>query len=102
MPERPYTQYNEYILKQYPTLTAMQEMYKQGKLNATQSLFMADHKPEIEFYDREKDPHEVNNLAKAPEHQKRIGDFGKRLDTWVKDMGDQGAFPEKEEAKVLA
>jgi N-sulfoglucosamine sulfohydrolase len=102
MPERPYTQYNEYILKQYPTLTAMTEMHKQGKLNATQSLFMADRKPEIEFYDRDNDPHEVNNLAKAPEHQKRIAGLSKRLDAWIRQMDDKGAIPEKPEAQVLA
>ncbi|MBI3680491.1 MAG: sulfatase [Acidobacteria bacterium] len=99
MPERPYTQYNEYIETQYPTLGILKKLDAEGKLNAVQSLFMAPRKPEIEFYDLEKDPHEVNNLARSPGHQKLVAGFGRKLDAWLERMQDQGAVPEKPEAR---
>jgi uncharacterized sulfatase len=101
MPERPYTQHNDYIKQQYPTLTVMQKLYAEGKLNPVQSLFMAPLKPEIEFYDTQADPHEVNNLAHAPEQQLRIQSFQKKLDGWLNMFKDYGADPEPESAQTL-
>ncbi|MCC6490751.1 MAG: sulfatase [Candidatus Hydrogenedentes bacterium] len=101
MPDRPYTQYNEYILKSYPTLTVMKQLHEQGKLNATQQLFMAPRKPDVELYDLQSDPHEVNNLAARPEHRKRVADMDRRLQAWLKQMDDKGAIPEKPEAAKL-
>lgn len=101
MPERPYTQYNEYILRSYPTLTVMKDLHAKGKLNATQELFMADRKPDVELYDWQADPHEVNNLAAKPEHKKLVADMDRRLQTWLKEMDDKGAIPEKPEAQEL-
>ena len=97
MPERPYTQYNEYITTQYPTQRVMKELHAQGKLNAVQSLFMAPQKPQVEFYDLHTDPHEVNNLAGSTQHKKLVDDFGQRLDHWLKDVNDLGAIPESKE-----
>ena len=68
MPERPYTQFNNYIETQYPTLNVMKKLHAEGKLNTTQQLFMAPRKPDVEFYDVVADPHEVNNLATKSEH----------------------------------
>ncbi|MFN7933526.1 MAG: sulfatase [Bryobacteraceae bacterium] len=101
MPERPYTQYNEYILKSYPTLTVMKQLHEQGKLNATQQLFMVPRKPDTELYDLQNDPHEVNNLAAKPEHRKRAADMDRRLQAWLKEMDDKGAIAEKPEAQQL-
>ncbi len=94
MPERPYTQYNEYILKQYPTLTVMKELHAKGKLDSVQSLFMAERKPPVEFYDTQADPHEVNNLANSPEHAAMVRRFASLLDRWIEETADQGAKPE--------
>ena len=91
MPERPYTQFNEYIKNSYPTLGVMKEQHAAGKLNAAQDLFMAVRKPEIEFYDTAKDPFEIHNLAAHPSQKKLVAQFGKRLDEWVTAMHDQGA-----------
>ena len=101
MPERPYTQYNEYIQQQYPTLAAMKELYAQGKLNAVQSLFMAARKPDVEFYDVQADPHEVRNLASDPAQRQRVAEFAGRLDRWMKETGDRGGEPESAEASVI-
>jgi arylsulfatase A-like enzyme len=97
MPERPYTQFNDYIQKQYPTLGVLKELHAAGKLNATQELFMAPRKPEVEFYDTNNDPFEVKNLASSPAHRKLVAEFGRRLDQWVAEMKDKGAIPEPKE-----
>ena len=106
MPERPYTQFNEYIKNSYPTLGVLKELRAAGKLNATQELFMAARKPEVEFYDTAKDPFEIHNLAADPSEKKRVAQFGKRLDDWVAAMHDKGAaleplsVLEKEESRL--
>ena len=97
LPDRPYTQYNEYIQKQYPTLGVLQELHSKGKLNATQALWMAARKPPVEFYDTQSDPHEVRNLAESPAHKKLVAEFAKRLDDWIRDTRDQGAILETPE-----
>lgn len=93
MPDRPYTQHNDYITKQYPTQGVMKELHAQGKLNATQALFMADRKPEVEFYDVKADPHEVRNLAKDPKHSKLVAQYAARLDKWMAETKDRGGEP---------
>jgi arylsulfatase A-like enzyme len=101
MPDRPYTQHNEYIETSYPTLGVMKELHAAGKLNATQSLFMASRKPEEELYDLRKDPHEVNNLARTAAFQGEKQQLAAHLDRWLEAANDQGRFPEKPEAAVL-
>ena len=101
MPERPYTQYNQYIETSYPTLGAMKELHQKGKLNAAQSLFMAARKPDVELYDLEKDPHEIQNLASSPAHRKVVKDLGGRLDAWLKEIDDKGAMAENAAAREL-
>ncbi|HEY3442344.1 MAG TPA: sulfatase [Paludibaculum sp.] len=101
MPERPYTQFNEYIEQQYPTLAAMKELHTQGRLNAVQSLFMAARKPEVEFYDLQTDPHEVRNLAADPRQRQRVAGYAARLDLWMKETGDRGGEPEPAAASVI-
>ncbi len=100
MPERPYTQWNEYIDKQYPTQRVMKELHAQGKLNATQSLFMQPAKPPVEFYDLQADPHEVNNVANSPKHQALVRRYGQILDRWIDETRDLGGLPETEAARA--
>jgi len=100
MPERPYTQYNEYIEKSYPTLGVLKELHAQGKLNAVQSLFMQPRKPPVEFYDLAADPHEVNNLAASPKHQSLVRRYAGVLDKWLKETRDLGGIPDTEAARA--
>ena len=100
MPERPYTQWNEYIEKQYPTLGVILEQHKAGKLNAIQSLWTAPSKPQVEFYDTHADPYEVNNLANSPAHRNLITEFGRRLDVWLRETDDKGSVSESRETVV--
>jgi arylsulfatase A-like enzyme len=98
MPERPYTQYNEYIQRQYPTLAVMKRLYQEGKLNETQSLFMQPRKPQIEFYDLQADPFEVNNLAGSAQYRKEEERLARMLDEWIVETKDQGRTPESRAA----
>jgi arylsulfatase A-like enzyme len=97
MPERPYTQWNQYIENSYPTLRILQELHAAGKLNAVQAQFMAPRRPSVEFYDLQTDPHEVRNLAQAPAHQERVARMGRLLDDWIRETRDQGETPEPKE-----
>jgi len=95
MPERPYTQYNEYIERQYPTLGVMKELHAQGKLNFVQQLFLQPRKPEWELYDTQADPHEVNNLADDPSLRPVRDRLASRLNAWIEESGDMGRIPEQ-------
>jgi arylsulfatase A-like enzyme len=101
MPDRPYTQSNDYIERQYPTLGVMKQHHREGRLNAVQQLFMAPRKPAVEFYDTLSDRFEVRNLAGEPPHQKRIEMFARRLDDWMASTKDLGGEPEPESARAL-
>jgi hypothetical protein len=90
MPERPYTQYNQYIETQYPTLGVMKELHAKGELNAVQQLFMQPRKPDFELYDTVADPFEVKNLAANPEHKARLAAMSARIDNWIVETGDLG------------
>lgn len=85
MPDRPYTQHNDYIQRSYPTLGTMQQLWADGKLHGTEALFIQPRKPPVELYDVRADPHEVRNLAESPEHRAEIQKLNRMLDDWLKD-----------------
>ena len=94
LPGIPYMQPNPYKEKEYPTWNLVKELHRQGKLNATQDLFAADHKPVEELYDLASDPHEVKNLASDRSHQDRLLSMRKTLDDWLSETGDKGEIME--------
>jgi uncharacterized sulfatase len=93
-PDRPYTQFNAYKKLQYPVLTVMQVLHKEGKLTADQEKFMAASRPREEFYDLQQDPHELHNLADDPKHKRAVQTHRRKLDEWIKATGDRGETPE--------
>lgn len=93
-PERSYAQFNEYIKNSYPTLTVLQTLAKEGKLNELQARWVAPTRPEFELYDHQADPHEVHNLAADPAHKKAFERLKNRLDQWIAETNDQGRTPE--------
>lgn len=93
-PDRPYTQFNGYKKLQYPVLTLMQVLHKQGKLTPEQARFMAPTRPKEELYDLEQDPFEVHNLADDSEHKRVLKEHRAKLDEWIKATNDQGEKPE--------
>ncbi len=98
MPEKPYTQFNQYITTSYPTQNAMKELHAAGKLNPVQAQWMAPRKQEVELYDHQADPHEVRNLAGDPRHRAALTRLGGLLDRWIEETGDRGRTPESREA----
>jgi N-sulfoglucosamine sulfohydrolase len=92
MPERPYTQYNEYKQRAYPALAEMKRLHNEGKLTPAQMLFMAPEKPIEELYDLETDPHEIHNLADSKKHEKIKKRLSGKLSKWMKECDDR---PEK-------
>ncbi len=105
-PKRPYTQFNAYKYRQYPVLTLMQVLHKQGKLTDAQARFMAPNRPTEELYDLKHDPYELDNLCQKPEAQSILKELRGALDKWVAETRDMGATPESKtvrgEAKALA
>ncbi|OYW08866.1 MAG: hypothetical protein B7X34_07795 [Acidobacteriia bacterium 12-62-4] len=98
MPERPYTQFNEYITANYPTQAVIKELAGTGKLTPVQTNWLAPRKPEIELYDHQADPFEVNNLAGDKKHQATVKRLSRDLDRWIAETNDQGRTPESREA----
>jgi hypothetical protein len=97
MPERPYTQFNEYIRANYPTQTVLQELGAAGTLNAVQKQWLTPRKPEIELYDHVADPHEVKNLAGERRYQATVKRLVGELDRWMAETNDLGRTPESQE-----
>lgn len=48
-------------------------------------------RPAVEFYDLQKDPFELNNLANDPAYQKQIAAYTVKLKAWMNEQGDKGA-----------
>lgn len=48
------------------------------------------HRPEIEFYDLEQDPFELNNLAEDPEFVSEREMLARELSRWMEQQGDEG------------
>jgi uncharacterized sulfatase len=46
-------------------------------------------RPREELYDLTTDPHEQRNLAADPQHAQRLAGMRGKLDTWLKEQGDQ-------------
>jgi hypothetical protein len=97
MPEKPYTQFNEYITKNYPTQRIIKELHAAGRLNEVQAQWMAPRKPDVELYDHTADPHEVKNLAADPKHKQALTRLTGLLDRWIIDSNDHGRTPESRE-----
>jgi arylsulfatase A-like enzyme len=101
MPDRPYTQYNEYIERSYPTLGVMKKLHAEGKLDAAQSLFMAPRKPDEELYDLTADPHEVRNLASSAAHAATLKKMREQVEGWLLAVDDKGRHAEAASAAAL-
>lgn len=49
------------------------------------------HRPAVEFYDLQKDPYELHNLAGDAAYAKLIKAYSAALTQWMKQQGDEGA-----------
>ena len=92
-PDRPYTQFNGYKKHQYPVLTLMQVMYRDGEMDSLQARFMGPDRPPEELYDLKADPFETGNLAGNSDYRDILADLSSRLDAWLEQY-DLGVYPE--------
>lgn len=49
------------------------------------------HRPAVEFYDLQKDPYELNNLANKTSYQDLVKRYRAQLAAWMEQQGDEGA-----------
>lgn len=88
-PDRPYLQPNAYKDNKLIVQT-MRRLYAAGRLDAAQSLIMADQRPAEELYDLENDPHEIRNLAADPKYLPTLIELRGELAHWISTTGDHG------------
>lgn len=94
-PEKPYVlqlKYNENLALMKDLLVAD----SLGTLNSNQRLWLRKTKEEEELYDTEKDPWELNNLAKDKNHELVLNEMRAELTHWMREINDLGFIPEKE------
>ena len=77
-----------------PMMQIMSKLYNENKLNKIQSKWFDSPKKEIEFYDIENDPNELNDLSNELKYQEIIFLMLKKLDQWILQTNDLGEFPE--------
>ena len=49
------------------------------------------HRPPVELYDLQKDPHEINNIADDPANKELLTSLRGILDAWMAQQGDDGS-----------
>ena len=96
-PKRPYLQPNLYKDKK-PFMVPLKQLHADGKLNAVQSLILAETRPEEELYFLSEDPWEIRNLANDPKHFDKLREMRTILSNWIIESDDQGRFPESDAA----
>jgi uncharacterized sulfatase len=93
-PDKIFGQYLNYMW-QTPTTRVWEQMFKDGRLNAAQSIFWKP-KPAEELYDLTTDRDEVNNLAASPEHRATLEKLRGALRLQQERIRDVGLLPEGE------
>lgn len=79
-----------------PMMARMAELHEAGKLNADQEKWFKYPRPEIEFYDVQADPHELNNLADDPKYKKKIKELSDEFDRWISTYNKMWKYTEPE------
>lgn len=94
-PLKPYYQYMN-TPEKGSTMKELRKEHAAGRLPAAAEWFMADQKPVEEFYDLEKDPHEIHNLANDPACAAEMDRLRQAHRRWVTETRDIGLIPEPE------
>jgi arylsulfatase A-like enzyme len=71
-----------------PSWRTLYERSKSGRLTDAQRLLFESPRPEIEFYDTDRDEWQVENLAARPEYQQEISAHYSMLKEWMTATGD--------------
>ena len=72
----------------YASPTWQSVLKSDRKLYGKRSVYAYLHRPRHELYDLEADPHEINNLATDPKHQKTLKALQEKLKAWQKSTND--------------
>ncbi len=76
----------------------MQELYRlrdQAELTQVQQLWFAKTRPKEQLFDVLADPHEVNDLAEAPEFQDKLKELRNVNEQFVEAIKDKGLISER-------
>jgi hypothetical protein len=92
LPHRPAGQHVGYLWQQ-ASMKEWEELFRAGKLNATQRAFFEPHPPE-ELFDCTTDPENVRNLATDPAHKAALERLRTALRTHLLRTRDTGFLPE--------
>lgn len=71
-----------------------QQRANEGDEHAAWVLERYARRPELELYDVQADPFEINNLAQNPEYAGTVQTLKKQLDSWMASQGDNGQATE--------
>lgn len=71
-----------------PSWRALFDLKQKGQLSPEQALLFQSPRPEIEFYDLERDPWELNNLAGDPAYRDRLREHVRLLEDWRESTDD--------------
>lgn len=82
--------------KNMPIMQELLRLKENDRLTPEQALWFQQPKANEELYDIIKDPHELNNLADEPIHQKHLVRLRTACENWVNEINDTGLRPEKE------
>jgi len=82
LPEAPYRPLSD--IARSPSWRSIEHLHYEGKLSpALARRYFAKPRPEVEFYDLEKDPGEMNNLAGNPAYADPIRNLQVKLSRWM-------------------
>ena len=87
--------------EQMATMQELLRLRDAGQLDSVQSQWFRSSKPAEELFDTQTDPHEINNVADAPEHAERLAQMRQELDNWMEATGDPGTMPEMDYVATL-
>ncbi|MEN6427710.1 MAG: sulfatase-like hydrolase/transferase [Phycisphaerales bacterium] len=95
LPHLPYVQPSDYC-DQAEIMQELRSVAASGGLAGMEKRFWEPTKPVEELYDTLADPHEVRNLADAPQHTETLDQMRKRLRDWMLETKDVTLLPEAE------
>ena len=82
------------VTKNFVPFASWKAAGEQGDAFAREQVERYQQRPELEFYDLQNDPYEMENLAGNPEWAAKIGSMHVQLKDWMKQQGDEGAATE--------
>lgn len=92
LPDQPWGQHEDYQWRQ-SSMREWEKLYREGKLNATQSAYF-EKKPVEELFDDLADPDNVKNLASDPAHRAIRDKLHAALNAEILRTHDTGFIPE--------